>query len=126
MVRCVLSWEPFLICREHSLQSLTFERLGHCAVIVEEGIATVEEFPEKLFPDNDVVVELVEVISPEAEGAACVGGVGVAPWTKAASCKSRPRVWMLIIGVQEAVGGQALKAGSQDAERLTTFAQVYS
>lgn len=60
---------------------------------------TVEEFPDWLLPENDVVIELVEVTSPE--GAACVGGVGVAPWTKTTSCKSSPRIWMLNIGVQE-------------------------
>ena len=84
---------------KHSLQSLTFERLGHCAVIVEDGIVTVEEFPDWVLPENDVVIELVEVTS--SGGAVSVGGVGVAPWTKATSCKSSPRIWMLNIGVQE-------------------------
>ena len=46
------------------------------------------------------MVKLVEVKSPEAEGAASVGGVGVAPWTRTTSCKSSPRIWTLIIGVQ--------------------------
>lgn len=86
---------------KHSLQSLTFERLGHCAVIVEDGIVTVEEFPDWLLPENDVVVELVELVEvTSSEGAASVGGVGVAPWTKTTSCKSSPRIWMLNMGVQ--------------------------
>jgi len=58
----------------------------------------VEELPEKLLPENDVVIELVEVIP---EGASSVGGVGVAPCTKTTSCKSSPRVWIVNIGVQE-------------------------
>ena len=41
------------------------ERLGHCAVMVEDGTVAVEELAEELFPENDVVIELVEVISPE-------------------------------------------------------------
>jgi len=80
------------------MQSLTFERLGHCAVIVEDGIVTVEEFPDWLLAENDVMVELVEVTS--SEGAASVGGVGVAPRTKTKNCKSSPRIWMLNMGVQ--------------------------
>jgi hypothetical protein len=78
---------------EYSLQSLTPERLGQCAVVVADGVATVEEFPEELLPENDVVFELVEVTS--AEGATCVGGVGVAPWAKpTTSCRSSPMAWM--------------------------------
>ena len=50
---------------KHLPQSLTLERLGHCAVIVEDGTVAVEELPKKLLPENDVVIELVEVISPE-------------------------------------------------------------
>lgn len=73
------------------------ERLGHCAVVVEDGLATVEEWPKKLLPENDVVIELVEAMSPE--GATSVGGVGVKPCTKITSSKSSPRVWILIIGV---------------------------
>jgi hypothetical protein len=87
---------PLLILK-HSLQSPTLERLGHCAVIVEDGLVAVEELPEKLLPENDVVIELLEAMSPE--GATSVGGVGVAPRTNTTSNKSSPRVWILIIGV---------------------------
>ena len=91
---------PLLIWK-HSLQSLTLERLGHCAVIVEDGLEVVEERPETLLPENDVTIELVfelvEAMSPEV--ATSFEGVGVAPRTKITSRKFNPRVWILIIGV---------------------------
>jgi hypothetical protein len=107
---CQLLWRPLLVCGGggHSLQSLTFERLGHCAVVVGDGVATVEEFPGRLLPEIDVGIELVEVMSPEE--AASVG-VGVWPWTKTISCKSSQRAWMLIIGIQEG----SWRVRSQDA-----------